>query len=101
MPFEAQPGQFMHIQVEVNGGALMMTDCVAPGAAPQAAQGFHLQLVVADGDAWWSRAVAAGCSVEMPFERMFWGDRWGMLRIPFGAPWAINEPQALPDRPAA
>ena len=28
----------------------------------------------------------------MPFEKMFWGDRWGMLRDPFGMAWAIDEP---------
>jgi PhnB protein len=28
----------------------------------------------------------------MPFERQFWGDRWGMLRDPFGIEWAIDEP---------
>jgi PhnB protein len=30
----------------------------------------------------------------MPFERQFWGDRWGMLRDPFGIDWAIDEPAA-------
>ena len=37
-------------------------------------------------------ALAAGCTVVMPFERQFWGDRWGMLRDPFGIDWAIDEP---------
>ena len=82
----------MHCQVEINGGALMLTDCVAPDEAPKPPQGMHLQLVVADGDAWWSRAVEAGCEVRFPFERMFWGDRWGMLTDPFGIAWAIDEP---------
>ena len=45
-------------------------------------QGFHLQLVVDDGDLWWNRAVEAGCTVAVPFEKMFWGDRWGMLADP-------------------
>lgn len=92
MPDADNPGRYMHVQIEVNGGALMMTDCCAPGEARVQPQGFHLQLVVTDGDAWWDRAVAAGCAVVMPFERMFWGDRWGMLRDPFGIDWAINEP---------
>ena len=62
------------------------------GRAGPEPQGFHLQLVVADGDLWWNRAVAAGCTVVVPFEKMFWGDRWGMLADPFGLTWAINEP---------
>lgn len=94
-PDEQNPGRLMHVQIEINGGSLMMTDCHAPWQteAPKP-QGFNLQLVVADGDAWWSRALAAGCTVVMPFERQFWGDRWGMLRDPFGLEWAIDEPAA-------
>jgi PhnB protein len=92
-PDQQNPGRFMHVQIEVNGGCLMMTDHSGCDGGPvPTPQGFHLQLVVADGDRWWSRAVAAGCTVEMPFERQFWGDRWGMLRDPFGLHWAINEP---------
>lgn len=92
-PDAENPGRMMHVQVEINGGALMMTDCVAPweqaGARPR---GINLMLVVEDGDAWWNRAVEAGCEVVMPFEKMFWGDRWGMLRDPFGIEWSIDEP---------
>jgi PhnB protein len=90
---EENPDRLMHVQIEINGGCLMMTDCRAPWEteAPKP-QGFNLQLVVTDGDAWWARALAAGCTVVMPFERQFWGDRWGMLRDPFGIDWAIDEP---------
>lgn len=91
---DKESGQIMHVQLEVNGGALMMTGMCAPDEAPVAPQGFHLQFVVEDGQAWWDRAVAAGCEVVMPFEPMFWGDRWGMVRCPFGLQWAINEPGA-------
>jgi PhnB protein len=93
MPDEASPGLLMHCALEINGGRLMMTDCRAPWQAEtQPPQGFNLTLLVADGDAWWSRAVEAGCTVLAPFERMFWGDRWGMLEDPFGISWAIDEP---------
>lgn len=76
MPDAERPGRLMHCALEINGDSVMMTDCVAPwdGRSPKP-QGFNLLLAVADGDAWWSRAVEAGCKVVMPFERMFWGDR--------------------------
>ncbi len=61
MPDEDEPGRLMHCQIEINGGALMMTDMRAPDTPAVRPQGFHLQLVVADGDAWWRRAVEAGC----------------------------------------
>jgi PhnB protein len=87
---DGAPG-LMHAQVAINGGALMMTDhgmMSDGGAAPSFAFG-HLQLVVADGRAWWDRAVAAGCTVLAPYERQFWGDDWGLLEDPFGIKWAI------------
>lgn len=94
-PDKDNPDRLMHIQLEINGGSLMMTDCRAPWEREASKpHGFTLQLVVSDGDDWWSRAVAAGCTVVMPFQPMFWGDRWGMLRDPFGIEWAIDEPAA-------
>lgn len=91
-PDPEKPGQFMHIQVEINGGAFMMTDHHADGDAPfNGLAGAHLQLVVADGKSWWSRAIAAGCREVMPYERQFWGDDWGMVEDPFGIRWAILE----------
>jgi PhnB protein len=95
MPFEDRPGQFMHVQVEINGGALMLTDhemmSSAVGGTDPIPRG-HLQLVVPDGQAWWDRAVAAGCTVVAPFERQFWGDTWGLLSDPFGLKWAVLTP---------
>lgn len=104
MPMEGAPGQFMHLQLEINGGALMLTDYsdmsgVEDGHDP-IPRG-HLQLVVPDGQLWWDRAVAAGCTVIAPFERQFWGDTWGLLRDPFGLKWAVLTPDpALIDKGA-
>jgi PhnB protein len=94
-PLEGQPGQYMHVQVEINGGALMMTDHVmkadpAIGASPMPTG--HLQLVVGDGQAWWDRAVAAGCTVHQPYAMQFWGDEWGLLADPFGVTWGVLQP---------
>ncbi|WP_137110915.1 glyoxalase/bleomycin resistance/extradiol dioxygenase family protein [Rhodobacter sp. SY28-1] len=95
MPFEGRPGQFMHVQVEINGGALMLTDndmmSSAVGGTDPIPRG-HLQLVVPDGQVWWDRAVAAGCTVVAPFEKQFWGDTWGLLSDPFGLKWAVLTP---------
>jgi PhnB protein len=95
MPMDGKPGQFMHAQVEINGGALMLTDHTemsgvtgAEGPMPRG----HLQLVVPDGQVWWDRAVAVGCKVVAPYERQFWGDTWGLLSDPFGLKWAVLTP---------
>ncbi|MFN7025222.1 MAG: VOC family protein [Pseudorhizobium sp.] len=99
MPFpDGQPG-LMHAQVLINGGMLMLTDHRGDGPAPSANFG-HLQLVVADGRAWWDRAVAAGCTVVMPYERQFWGDDWGLLEDRFGIKWAILQTGASSEQSA-
>jgi PhnB protein len=95
MPMEGKTDQYMHAQVEINGGALMLTDYTemssVDGGTDPIPRG-HLQLVVPDGQAWWDRAVAAGCAVLAPYERQFWGDTWGLLSDPFGLKWALLTP---------
>lgn len=88
------PGHLLHAQIEINGGALMMTDHMDAGgdAAAGPMPTGHLQLVVADGRRWFDRALAAGCEVALPFELQPWGDEWGMVRDPFGIHWAILTP---------
>jgi uncharacterized glyoxalase superfamily protein PhnB len=54
-------------------------------------QGFNLMLPVDDIDARFQRAVDAGATVVMPVADMFWGDRYGQLRDPFGVTWAMNQ----------
>ncbi|MBP7002118.1 glyoxalase/bleomycin resistance/extradiol dioxygenase family protein [Amaricoccus sp.] len=84
------PGRHMHVQIEINGGALMMSDGMSADQRP-APSGLHLQLVVDDGHAWWKRAVEAGCDIVMPYEKQFWGDWWGLLKDPFGVLWGVLE----------
>ena len=47
---------------------------------------------VPDADAAFERAVAAGAEVLMPLEDMFWGDRFGKVRDPYGHEWGIAAP---------
>lgn len=95
MPMPDRDGEYMHLQLAINGGALMLTDHVdmssAAGVEVPLTRG-HLQLVVPDGKVWWDRAVATGCTVLAPFERQFWGDEWGLLADPFGLKWAVLTP---------
>ena len=54
--------------------------------------GFNVTLPVDDVDAWYDRAIKAGCTAVMTPADMFWGDRYGQLKDPFGVLWAINGP---------
>lgn len=95
MPMEGTADRFMHVQVEINGGALMMTDHAYSSEGADVGSPLptgHLQLVLDDGRSWWDRAVAAGCTVLAPYEKQFWGDDWGLLCDPFGINWAILQP---------
>jgi len=95
MPFEGRPDQFIHVQLEINGGARMLTEndmmSGAQGGTDPIPRG-HLQLVVQDGQAWWDRAVGAGCMRLTLFEHQFRGDTWGLLSDRFGLKWAVLTP---------
>ena len=48
-----------------------------------------LHLYVRNATAAFERAVRAGAEVLMPLIDTFWGDRYGMVRDPFGHTWSI------------
>lgn len=89
-----EKGRTMHVHLYVNGSSMMLSDAFPEhGHAHEKAQGYTMQLILGDDiDTWWKRAVDAGCEVEVPLDVMFWGDRWGRLRDPFGVAWAMNAP---------
>jgi uncharacterized glyoxalase superfamily protein PhnB len=63
------------------------------GKAPPTLGGTPVKLwIYVDGvDAAFARAVAAGATVTMPLADMFWGDRMGQVKDPFGYDWAIAQ----------
>jgi len=86
-------GRHMHIHLVVNGGSLMLCDAFPEhGHALQSPAAFMLHLQVDDADAWWTRAVVAGAQAVMPVADMFWGDRYGQVRDPFGVTWSMGTP---------
>jgi uncharacterized glyoxalase superfamily protein PhnB len=48
-----------------------------------------LHLMVEDADKQFAQAVAAGAEVVMPLADMFWGDRYGLVKVPSGHQWSI------------
>lgn len=92
----AMDGVIMNATLEINGGCVMVMDHMNADTDPPAGGNINMtmQLVIGDGDAWWKRAVDAGCTVDHPFQKEFWGDRYGRVIDPFGIHWAFNEPSA-------
>jgi uncharacterized glyoxalase superfamily protein PhnB len=84
----------MHAELEIGNSFIMLSDenpqmgsksAESIGASPV---GFFLY--VEDVDAAFPKAVAAGATVQMPVQDMFWGDRAGSLKDPFGYSWMIG-----------
>ena len=89
-------GRTMHIHLYINDGSVMLADFYPEhGHPPVAPQGFTITLQLADGiDAKYQRAIDAGATATTPPADMFWGDRYGALKDPFGVAWAMNQPKA-------
>ena len=89
-------GRVLNASLEINGGCLMLMDRMNGTPAPRREDdnGLTLQIVSGEGRRMWDRAVSAGCTIAMPFERQFWGDDYGRLVDPFGLTWAVMQPSA-------
>ena len=86
-------GKVMHAELQIGDSIIMLSDeypemgAVSPQAIGGSAMGLHIYI---DGvDAAFDRAVKAGAQVEMPVMDMFWGDRYGKLKDPFGHKWSV------------
>ncbi len=89
-PNPAGPG-IMHATIQIGDSIVMMGDegpqCKSAetlGGSPIA-----LYIYVPNADAAFKQAVAAGGTVMMPVADMFWGDRAGSIKDPFGYSWMI------------
>ena len=88
-------GRVLNATLEINGGCYMIMDPFPEQGGPAdgvPGSGMMMMIMTPDGDMWWNRAVAAGCTVLMPIKMEFWGDRFGLLRDPYGIQWGIGEP---------
>lgn len=92
-------GKLIHAAVQINGTTVMLADDFpemndGKPSHPKALGGtpVTIHLVVTDVDTQFQRAVDAGATVVMPVDEQFWGDRYGILRDPFGHQWSMGQP---------
>jgi PhnB protein len=87
-------GSVMHAELKIGDSIVMMGDASPEMGAPSPQElggsPVALMLYVKDCDAVFQRAVEAGATVTMPLGDMFWGDRYGQLKDPFGHRWSIG-----------
>lgn len=86
-------GRIMHAEIRIGNSTLMLSDenpeqgQISPTTL--GGSGCSVMLYTDDVDATFKQAVAAGATAVMPPVDMFWGDRMGNLKDPFGHSWAV------------
>ncbi|MBI1747544.1 MAG: VOC family protein [Acidobacteria bacterium] len=83
----------MHAELKIGDSIFMLNDEFPAWKvlSPESLGGSSttLYLYVADADATYNQAVAAGATVAMPIMDAFWGDRCGQIVDPFGHKWSV------------
>ncbi len=91
----APDGTVMNAEVTIGDATLMIADPTPSigSLSPKGLGGSSVIIVLhlADVDALWARAVAAGAEVAIPLADQFYGDRTGRLRDPFGHLWIVAQ----------
>lgn len=89
-------GEIVHACLSINGASVMLGDEFPEMAAvsPKTLGGspVTIHIIVDDADAWVARAADAGATVVMPVAEQFWGDRYGVVKDPFGHSWSLSTP---------
>jgi len=86
-------GKVGHAELRIGGAAIMLHDempdwkALSPETIGDSAS--SIMLYVNDADAVMKRAVDAGATVLMEAADMFYGDRCGAVKDPFGHKWSI------------
>ncbi len=82
-----EDGTIGHVEVEIGDSAVMAFEARADWPDTPA----FLRLYVEDGDATWQRALDAGATSVTRMTDLFFGDRVGRLRDPWGNVWWIHQ----------
>jgi PhnB protein len=90
--------RLMHGEIIVDGHKIFISDefSTEEGGtlkSPQALGGtcVRITIEVENANATVERAMAAGASVVMPLQDLFWGARYGKILDPFGHEWGVNQ----------
>ncbi len=93
MRMDGPGGKIGHAEIKIGDSKLMIADEM-PGMGARSPQSLGgttsgVMLYVENADTVFNQAVSAGAQVEAPLADMFWGDRYGRLKDPFGHSWSI------------
>lgn len=87
-------GRTMHATIRIGDSILMMGDEMPNQGWSKSAESLggspiSLYVYVSNVDKTFRQAIATGATEVMPVADMFWGDRCGSLKDPFGYSWSI------------
>ena len=86
-------GKIGHAEIEIEGGLIMLADEYPPMnfRSPKTIGGspVMIHIYVADVDAFFKRATAAGAEALRPPTDQFYGDRSCTIKDPFGHAWSV------------
>jgi PhnB protein len=86
-------GATMHAEIRLGDSVVMLSPTMEEMGqkSPVGLGGTSVgvNVYVAEVDAVFQRAIEAGATAVMPVADMFWGDRFGELRDPFGHRWSL------------
>lgn len=85
-------GAVMYAEITIGDSRVMISDEMPQGCkSPQTLGGTSVvvHLYVTDCDKSWRQATEAGAEVVFPIMDAFWGDRYGLVKDPFGHCWSI------------
>jgi len=80
-----------HAMIKIGNSNIMMSD-VMPGSwekGPEKSCTMSIWFYTEKCDEIYTNAVKNGCEATMPMMDMFWGDRFGKLKDPFGHTWSV------------
>jgi PhnB protein len=87
-------GRIGHAEIKIGPTTIMLSDEYPEhgirGPRSLGGTSFSIHLHVADVDAVFAQAVAAGASVLRPLQDQFYGERSGTVRDPFGHEWLLG-----------
>jgi PhnB protein len=94
---EMPDGRIGHAELQIGNSRIMlademleMPDIVVKSPATVGATTVGLNLYLADVDARFAQAVAAGAKIKRPVQNQFYGDRSGTIEDPFGHVWTLS-----------
>jgi PhnB protein len=87
-------GKILHADLQIGDSHVFLNDefpdmgALSPLHFKGTAVTVHL--AVEDADKQFKQALDAGAEVVMPLDNQFWGDRYGVVKDPFGHHWSIG-----------